>query len=170
MRGIIIYKSKYGSTKQYAEWLHDETGFELYEVKQCPADLSQYDVVVIGSNVHAGKVSLAGWIRNRWPLLQEKDVYLLLVNITADPQLVANFVPQSLPPEIATQLKVFPVGGRYLLEQMTGFDRTIIKMVASLQKDPAIKQELLTERDWVNKDNLRDLLAQINSQHNAGVG
>ena len=27
MNGIIIYKSKYGATKKYAEWLSEATGF-----------------------------------------------------------------------------------------------------------------------------------------------
>ncbi len=31
MQGIIIYKSKYGSTRQYAEWVQSETGFEFSE-------------------------------------------------------------------------------------------------------------------------------------------
>lgn len=40
MKGVIIYKSKYGSTRQYAEWICAETGFELFDVKQCPHNLS----------------------------------------------------------------------------------------------------------------------------------
>ena len=27
MKGIIIYKSKYGATKKYAEWISEATGF-----------------------------------------------------------------------------------------------------------------------------------------------
>ena len=33
-KGIIIYKSKYGSTKKYAQWLKEATGFEVMEVKK----------------------------------------------------------------------------------------------------------------------------------------
>lgn len=61
MKGVIIYKSKYGSTRQYAEWICAETGFDLFDVKQCPHNLSQYDLVVLGSNVIAGRLSLAGY-------------------------------------------------------------------------------------------------------------
>ena len=43
MKGIILYKSKYGATKRYAQWLSEETGFEIREnskvrvsdVKEC---------------------------------------------------------------------------------------------------------------------------------------
>jgi len=161
MNGIIIYKSRYGSTRQYAEWVREATGFALYEVRQAPRDLRAYDTVVIGSSVFAGHVALAKWIVAHWPALQGKRVVLMLVNVTADPEEVAKFVPQSLPPEIASQLKVFPVGGRYQLERMSFLDRTMIKMVASLEKQPEKKQELLIERDWVKRENLRELLGYL---------
>ncbi|HEX2951346.1 MAG TPA: flavodoxin domain-containing protein [Armatimonadota bacterium] len=167
MKGVIIYKSKYGSTRQYAEWLHGETGFDLFDVRQSPPDFQQYDTLIIGSSVFAGRLALANWIRQHWPSLCGKTVLVMMVNITADQNMVANFVPQSLPGEIADHLKVFPVGGRYSLQQMSFFDRTMIKMVASLEKRQEVKQELLAERDWVNKDNLQALLDEI---HRLPVG
>lgn len=32
MKGIILYKSKYGATEKYARWLSEETGFPAAEV------------------------------------------------------------------------------------------------------------------------------------------
>ena len=29
MNGVILYQSKYGATKRYAEWLSEETGFSV---------------------------------------------------------------------------------------------------------------------------------------------
>ena len=31
MSGIILYKSKYGATRKYAEWLSERTGFSYIE-------------------------------------------------------------------------------------------------------------------------------------------
>ena len=39
MNGMIIYKSKYGSTKKYAEWLSEETGFPCTPVEK--ADINK---------------------------------------------------------------------------------------------------------------------------------
>jgi len=161
MKGVIIYKSRYGSTKQYAEWLQEETGFDLFDVKHSPSDLSAYDVVVIGSSILASRAVLGGWIRKHWASLQGKAVYLLLVNVTADQEILAKVVPQSVPAEIAAQIRVFPVGGRYLLEKMAFLDRTMIKMVSNIEKRPEVKAELLADRDWVKKDNLQEILAAI---------
>ena len=161
MKGVIIYKSRYGSTKQYAEWLRDETGFDLYDVKQAPGDLSSYDIVVIGSSVFAGRLALAGWIKKQWPSLQGKTVLLLMTHIRDNEQETANVVPQRLPAEIVERIKVFPVGGRYSLQRMGVMDKTLIKMVSSMEKNPQVKRELLAERDEVKKENLRGLLEYI---------
>ena len=32
MKGIILYTSKYGATKRYAQWLAEETGFDCLEI------------------------------------------------------------------------------------------------------------------------------------------
>ena len=37
-KGIIIYQSKYGSTKKYVQWLQEATGFDTAEVKKAKAD------------------------------------------------------------------------------------------------------------------------------------
>ena len=45
MKGIILYKSKYGATKRYAQWLSEETGFEIREnSKVRVSDVKEYDV------------------------------------------------------------------------------------------------------------------------------
>lgn len=30
--GIVIYKSKYGATKKYAEWLSEELEYDIYDL------------------------------------------------------------------------------------------------------------------------------------------
>ena len=32
-KGIILYQSKYGATKQYALWLQEKTGFDCQEIR-----------------------------------------------------------------------------------------------------------------------------------------
>ena len=58
MNGIIIYKSKYGATKKYAEWLSEATGFLCVSTKE--ADLSKVaecDVVIVGGGIYASGIA-----------------------------------------------------------------------------------------------------------------
>ena len=34
MNGVILYQSKYGATKRYAEWLSEETRVSVYRNKK----------------------------------------------------------------------------------------------------------------------------------------
>ena len=60
MRGIVVYKGKYGATRQYAEWL----GAELELLVQPAEKLTKgkpslFDYVVIGSSVYFGRLLMA---------------------------------------------------------------------------------------------------------------
>ena len=38
MKTIVIYKSKYGSTKDYAKWISEELGCKCYDAKEVKAE------------------------------------------------------------------------------------------------------------------------------------
>ena len=53
----VIYKSKYGTTKQYAKWIAEELGASLFEASSInPSQLMTYDVVVYGGGLYAGGI------------------------------------------------------------------------------------------------------------------
>ena len=46
MSGIILYKSKYGATKQYADWIAERTGFSCIKTDDADIkDVMKYDAV-----------------------------------------------------------------------------------------------------------------------------
>ena len=53
----LVYKSKSGFTKRYAEWIARETDCELIPLKRSnAASVSGCDIFIYGSRVHAGRV------------------------------------------------------------------------------------------------------------------
>ncbi len=53
----VIYKSVYGTTKRYAEWIAEELKAPLFEAASVkPAQLMDYDVVVYGGGLYAGGI------------------------------------------------------------------------------------------------------------------
>ena len=58
MKGIVIYKSKYGSTKKYAEWISERTGFDCVEAGKVNAKrLADYDTVIFGGGIYASGIA-----------------------------------------------------------------------------------------------------------------
>ena len=54
MNPIVIYKSKYGSTKAYAEWISEELNCRAIDVKTVKiADLTEYDTIIYGGGLYA---------------------------------------------------------------------------------------------------------------------
>ena len=49
MKGIIVYDSWTGNTKKIAEAIASENQFDIFKVNDAPADLRQYDILVLGS-------------------------------------------------------------------------------------------------------------------------
>ena len=71
MRGIIVYRSKYGAAKEYAQMLAAKTGFSLCALSGIKAaELTAYDRVVLCSGVYVGndtsrEISGDNFARNR---------------------------------------------------------------------------------------------------------
>ena len=78
MSGIIYYKTKYGSTEEYAKWLSEDVGFELKNLADGPK-IGSEQFVVIGSSLMMGKVTAASWIKKNWDKLKDKKLVFFCV-------------------------------------------------------------------------------------------
>ena len=45
---IIVYESKTGFTKKYADMLAEKTGLKAYRVKELPADMKDEEIIFLG--------------------------------------------------------------------------------------------------------------------------
>ncbi|SCZ08477.1 flavodoxin domain-containing protein [Alkaliphilus peptidifermentans] len=157
MKGIIIYKSKYGSTKQYAEWLKEETEFELYNITEFNNNLNNYDIIILAGSIHAGSFSLKGFLLDNWTIISKKVTALMATSGASNNVVINNIIEKSLPSKVYNKIKIFPVGGQYLLKSMSFIDRNIIKIVAFFAKTPEIKKGMLTEKEDLHKKNLNEI-------------
>ena len=79
-RGIILYRSKYGATARYAEWLAEETGFDILRTKEASAEkLGSYDTIVLGGGIYASGIAGIGFLRKNRKQLQGKRLAVFCV-------------------------------------------------------------------------------------------
>ena len=58
MDGVILYQSKYGATKKYADRLSEETGFECIETKRADIkEISKFEVIILGGGIYASGIA-----------------------------------------------------------------------------------------------------------------
>ena len=66
-KGIILYQSKYGATKKYAQWLQEATGFECTETKSADINqVKQYDVITLGGGVYASGIAGLSFLKKNF--------------------------------------------------------------------------------------------------------
>lgn len=113
MRTAIVYRSFLGSTKQYAEWLHEsiESSDLFKSSKIGDRELAEYDLLIICSGTYVGWISLRGYLKKKWPVLQGKKVILLVVGMTPpeDDQSTAAYM--KIPENIRQEIQYFKVPG-----------------------------------------------------------
>lgn len=57
-KGIIIYQSKYGATKKYAEWLVEMTGFDCIETPKVTLNAAmQYETIILCGGIYASGIA-----------------------------------------------------------------------------------------------------------------
>lgn len=166
MNGIILYKSKYGATRQYARWISEETGFTLRRMgKQSRKEIAQADVVICGGSVLAYTIPVAKWITKKWNLLRNKTVILFTTSGAApdNPELRKIF-ESSFAPEIAEKIQYVPLGGRMIFNNLTRFDRFLMKLGQRMEKDPAKRAAMIQDKDAVDRNGIRAILDYLGSK------
>jgi menaquinone-dependent protoporphyrinogen IX oxidase len=164
MKGIIIYKSNYGSTKQYAQWLTEETGYPAVDIKKFKKqDIESSDVVILGSPVFADKPVITGFIQKKWNLLKNKTVVLYTTSGSApdNPKHQNNF-KSVFKSEMSEKIHYFPQGGRMIFNNLTPVHKLLMKLGARMEKDPKIREEMCKDSDFVNRNGLLPVLEYLN--------
>ena len=77
MKGIILYKSKYGATKQYAEWIAERTGFPCVRTEDADIrTVSEYDTVILGGGVYASGIAGLSFLKKNIGQLKGKKILI----------------------------------------------------------------------------------------------
>ena len=75
MKGIILYKSKYGAAKQYAEWIAKRSGFPC--IRTDDADIkkvSEYDVIILSGGIYASGIAGLSFLKKNISRLKDKKI------------------------------------------------------------------------------------------------
>lgn len=173
MKSIVLYKSKYGSAKQYAQWIAEALGAEIAETGSLkPAELEKFDRIIVGGGIYAGGIKGFSWFKKHYPSLAGKKIAVFAVGASpCEEDTVNEVVKANLEPDFA-QLPVFYLRGKWDEANMGFFDRNLSRMLKrSIQKKPESEREgwesaLMEASDrssgvatsWISKDQIEPLV------------
>lgn len=164
MKAVIVYKGKYGATRQYANWLSEKLSLPVFDADHLDSNLlNNYDVVILGSSVYIGKLELRKWITKNAGILEKKRLFLYQVagSPPEDREKRNTYNRNSLPASIMSRCKFYFLPGRLVKEKLSWWDHFMLKMGARLTKDPKDKKIMLSNYDQVQQGHLIELCHDI---------
>ncbi len=163
MKGIVIYKSKYGSTQQYAEWISETLGFDLAKVDEFDPDLlTEYSIVILGSYIHAGKIVMKEWLEKNTKLLNSKGLFLFTVSGTSpQSEKLRSIYESTIPSELMANSQYFAFGGKMDYKMLDRMDKMIMNMGVLLERSKASKVSMRKGYDHVKKKPIFKLINAV---------
>ena len=159
MSTIVVYKSKYGSTKQYAEWIAEELGCNFIDAKNVKIDdLMKYDTIIYGGGLYAEIINGVILLTKNMDRLEDKK---LIVYSTDKLVIDKNFKP-----EIREKIRVYNFLGKMILDELTIVHRTALKTLKKImqgKENPTEMEKLLVELcdangDFSDREAIKDLV------------
>ena len=180
---IVIYTSKRGSTKQYAEWIAEDlccSAVPLSDALKTGVDLCDYDCVIYG-----------GWIRgsgivdfDRFARLLDDDLTrrLIVFGVGFADETAENYAQVwgysigKIDPRNENGAILYILGGRYDPAAVTGFDRFLMKimravLISGSTKDARSAANMMKDRidngcDMVKRENITSLVKDAKKKIN----
>lgn len=143
MKTIVVYKSKYGYTKKYAQWLAESLGCDIKENASL-ADVMGYNAIIYGGGIYAGRINGAKLITKNLEKLSGKKLALFAVgsNVGRSEELEA-FWKQALEENVRLNVPHFYLRGGFDYGRLGSVDRLMMNML----KKMLLKKDTLTEDD-----------------------
>ena len=173
MKSIVIYNSKTGFTKKYADWISEAAGCEAVPLKKAgKIKLADYDAIVFGSWCMAEAITKIEWFKKQLPGLTAagKKLFVFLVGASpAEAPEAQNALRKNFTDDEWSKIKAFYCPGGLNYEKMGWGSKTMLKMFVKMlsnkkditQKELAQVQMLAKSFDISDKKYIEPIFSEI---------
>lgn len=171
---VVIYESKYGFTKRYAEWIAEALSCPVFEQKKfCTKDFAQYETIIYGGGLYAGGVSGIRLITGNWSLLSDKQVVLFTCGLAnpGDSYNVSNIrqsLSKILSDDMMKRIRLFHLQGGIDYRRLSFIHKTMMSMLRKMlqkkdehtlrREDRLILETYGQNLDFTEKGSIRPLV------------
>ena len=170
MKTVVVYKSKYGSTKKYAQWISEELNCDIFDIKNITIDfLSGYDTIIYGGGLYAEVINGLYIITKNISKLKDKKIIVYTTGIT--PLDIRDYYDKlvyekNFKTDEIRKIKVFNFLGKMILEELSPVHRTALKSlkkIMSMKEKPSDMEKLLiklcdADGDFSDKEAIKELV------------
>ena len=174
MSTIVIYRSKYGSTKKYAEWIAEELGCNILEFKEAKIEnLMKYDTIIYGGGLYAEGINGVYLLTKNFDKIKDKKIVVYSTGIT--PLKYREYydklvIDKNFTTEMMEKIKVFNFMGKMIIDELSLPHKTALKALKVLmqnKENPSEMEKLLIELcdangDFTEKESIKELIDYVN--------
>lgn len=163
MNAIVIYYSKTGFNKKYAQWISQELGCEAvpYADRE-KVNLENYDTIIFGGGFHAGSINGLKWFKGKLPYIKEKRKVVFGTGaMPPDAPDVEKAMRANFTEEEYKQVKTFYLWGGLNYEKMGFGDKLMMAVFRKILKIQGQQEQLKmvsSSYDRASKEYLAPLL------------
>ena len=135
---LVIYQSKYGHTKKYAQWLSEELNADICDAKKLKnKELSDYSTIVFGGSLHFfTKCKVALLLVEHFEQVKDKKVALFTVGVYdsfSEESMISfnKLIKGVITPEIAEKIKIFHLRGGINFKKLSLWHKILLKFFRS---------------------------------------
>lgn len=175
MRTVVVYKSKTGFAKKYAEWIAEALSADIFDAAKVTIDmLTAYDTVVYGGSLYAGGINGIKYITQNLDKLKNKKIVAFATGASPSREDVINEV-QNKNFTIAEQkcIRFFYLRGGFDFSKLTLINKVLMLLLKwklqmkNQQKLTADERGMLASYnkpvDFTRKENIDEIIAYVNS-------
>ncbi|WP_157986589.1 flavodoxin domain-containing protein [Chitinophaga alhagiae] len=165
MKGIVLFKGKYGATMQYAIWVAAALNTQAIKAEfVSEKDLSGLDYVIIGTSVYIGKLQLANWLRQHAAWLKGKKLIFFIVAGTPlhETEKLRSYYEGGVPALLRDQAGVHFLPGSLRFKKLSLMDKLLLTMGSRMAK---WRGENINTKDYnsVSREHIQPILNELHN-------
>lgn len=175
MKTLVIYKSKTGFTKRYAEWISQELAADIFEASKVTANmLTAYDTVIFGGGLYAVGINGVKLITQNLDRLKGKKLVAFATGASpSTEEAIYDVLNHNFTPEQQKQIRFFYLRGGFDYSKLTPFLKAVMSLMKWIlkrkRKPTPDEQGMLTAFelpvDFTEKKHINELIAYVNSKN-----
>lgn len=131
MKTIVIYKSKTGFAKKYAQWIAEALSADIFETSKISIDmLVDYDTVIYGAGLYAIGINGVKLITNNMDKLKDKKIVVFATGVTPSRTSdIDKIRDNNFTAEQQQYIKFFYLRGGFNYNNLTAFDKVLMTLL-----------------------------------------
>ncbi|MDR6568244.1 flavodoxin domain-containing protein [Chitinophaga ginsengisegetis] len=163
MKGLIIYKGKYGATRQYSLWLGSMLGWPVIPAgSETAQQLADADCIILGSSIYIGKLQLRKWLEQHGDAIISKRLFLFLVSGTpsSDKGKLEGYLAANISESLRSRCVPFFLPGKLEFNKLSWIDKLLLTIGSKLASD---KTDDISMEDYndVKKEHLEAIFNAV---------